>query len=105
VLAASLPAPPPDGSLSVRVRVMDEDGFLTGDDDQIGEDTFTFGAAEDFGAAATTHVRDQRGYRITLSVAKRVVPIPPIGRRDIGPPATASSLFTLAVPNRRDSAR
>lgn len=105
VLAASIPTPPPDGSLSVRVRVMDEDGFLTGGDDEIGEDTFTFGAAEDFGAAATTHVRDQRGYRITLSVAKRVVPIPPIGRRDIGPPAMASSSPTRSAPSPRGSAR
>jgi IgA Peptidase M64. len=78
VLAASLPAPPADGTLSIHLRVFDEDGFLADGDDQIGDDTFTFSSADDFGATATTHVRDLSGYRITFSIAKR--PPPVIGR-------------------------
>jgi IgA peptidase M64 len=78
-LAASLPSPLGDQLLSITLRVMDEDGFLGGDDDQIGEDTFTFSAAEDFGATGTTHVRDLAGYRVTFSVAKR--PPPVIGQK------------------------
>ena len=83
VVAATLPVPSSDGSLSIQVTVMDEDGFLAGDDDQIGDDTYTFSAAEDFGAAAVTHVRDQGGYRITLSIARKPPPI--IGERRGGP--------------------
>jgi hypothetical protein len=71
VLAAMIPSPAAGSSLTVRVRVMDEDGFLAGADDQIGDDTFTFGSSGNFGAADTTHVRDRNEYRITLSVAKR----------------------------------
>ncbi len=74
VLAASLPAPAEGNALSVRVRVMDDDGWFTGGDDEIGEDTFEFSSADDFGATATTHVRDQNNYRVTLSVAKRPPP-------------------------------
>ena len=71
VLAASLPAPADGNPLGIRIRVMDDDGWLTGGDDEIGEDTFELSAAEDFGATATTHVRDQSNYRITFSVARR----------------------------------
>ena len=74
LLAASLPAPSADRTLSIHVRVFDEDGFLAGGDDQIGDDTFTFTRAEDFGATATTHVRDFSGYRMTFSIAKRPPP-------------------------------
>jgi hypothetical protein len=71
VLAATIPPPTGSNSLTVRVRVMDDDAWFTGGDDEIGDDTFTFGSAGDYGATATTHVRDQGDYRITLSVAKR----------------------------------
>jgi hypothetical protein len=71
LLAGSLAVPAAGGSLSVRLRVMDEDGFLAGGDDLVGEDTFTFASGDGFGATATTHVRDQSNYRITLSVARR----------------------------------
>ena len=75
VLAASLPAPSARGTLSIHIRVFDEDGFLADGDDQIGDDTFTFSSADDFGATATTHVRDLSGYRITFSMAKRPPPV------------------------------
>ena len=71
VLAASIPAPTGNNSLSVRLRVMDEDGFLAGADDLLGDDTFTFPSSGNFGATATTHVRDRTDYRVTLSVARR----------------------------------
>ena len=87
VLAATLPVPSGSAPLSVRLRVVDEDGWLTGGDDQIGEDTFTFTAGEDFGATATTHVRDQSGYRLTLSIVRRLTKPVPIGRGPgAGPP-------------------
>jgi len=70
LLAATIPVPSPEGSLSVRLRVMDEDSWFTGGDDELGDDTFTFGSAEDFGATVTTHVRDQSNYRITFTIAK-----------------------------------
>ncbi len=80
VLAATLPVPSGSAPLSVRLRVVDEDGWLTGGNDEIGEDTFTFTAGEDFGATATTHVRDQSGYRLTLSIVRRLTKPVPIGR-------------------------
>ena len=92
VLAATLPVPSGSAPLSLRLRVRDEDGFLTGGDDEIGDDTFTFTAGEDFGATATTHVRDQAGYRITISIARRLSPIEPIG---LGPRTPAPSALAL----------
>jgi hypothetical protein len=50
--------------------VFDEDGFLADGDDQIGDDTFTFSSADDFGATATTHVRDLSGIESRCSIAK-----------------------------------
>lgn len=70
-LAATIPPPTGSSSLTVRVRVMDEDSFFTGSDDLVGSDTFVFNSAQEFGATATTHVRDRGNYRLTLSVAKR----------------------------------
>jgi hypothetical protein len=96
VLAATLPVPSGSAALSVRLRVMDEDGLFTGGDDQIGDDTFAFTAGEDYGATATTHVRDQGGYRITLSIARRLVSIP-IGR------TPGAAMPTLAL--KRDQPR
>ena len=81
VLAATLPVPTGSAPLSIHLKVMDEDGWLTGDDDKIGEDTLTFTAGEDFGATATTHVRDQSGYRVTLSIVRRLTPPVPITLR------------------------
>jgi IgA peptidase M64 len=68
ILAAALPAPTGGANLTIRVRVLDEDSFLTGGDDLIGDDTFTFTAADGFGAAGIVHVEDRSGYRITLSI-------------------------------------
>jgi hypothetical protein len=81
VLAATLPVPTGSAPLSIHLKVMDEDGWLTGDDDKIGEDTLTFTAGEDFGATTTTHVRDQSGYRVTLSIVRRLAPPVPITLR------------------------
>ncbi len=57
--------------LTVQIHVIDDDGGFTGDDDMIGDDTFTFTASEGFGAPATVHVRDMGKYRITLSIVTR----------------------------------
>lgn len=86
VLAATLPVPTGSAPLSVRLRVVDDDGWLTGGDDEIGQDTFTFTAGEDFGATATTHVRDQSNYRLTLSIVRRLTPPVPIGRAPVTEP-------------------
>ena len=85
-LAATLPVPTGSAPLSVRLRVVDDDGWLTGGDDEIGQDTFTFTAGEDFGATATTHVRDQSNYRLTLSIVRRLTPPVPIGRAPVTEP-------------------
>lgn len=66
----TIAVPPPDRPFSIRVRVMDEDGWFTGGDDQLGDDTFFFDVADDFGATGTTHVRDLGNYRITFTIAK-----------------------------------
>ena len=92
VLAASLPAPAGDGTLSIHVRVFDEDGFLADGDDQIGDDTFTFSSADDFGATATTHVRDLSEYRITFSIAKRPPPVIGLRTSPAGPASASDSI-------------
>jgi hypothetical protein len=109
VVAASLPAPPGDGALSIHVRVFDEDSFLADGDDQIGDDTFTFSGAEDFGATATTHVRDLGGYRITFSMAKRPPPVIGVARTNPAPAsavpltsATSARILRSAIAQRAD---
>lgn len=71
LLAGTIPVPASGTPLTVRLRVMDADSWFTGGDDELGDDTFTFSSGENFGATATTHVRDHANYRITLTVAKK----------------------------------
>jgi len=65
VLAAALPRPASGDGLSVRLVVRDDDLFGS---DLLGDDTFLFTSAGDFGADAVVHVRDRGDYRVTLSV-------------------------------------
>ena len=37
---------------------------------ELGNDTFSFGSAADFGAGEIVHVRDRPKYRITFSIVK-----------------------------------
>ena len=66
ILAAAISRPATGNNLTIRIRVVDEDFF---GDAVIGEDTFIFTRAQDYGAAAAVHVFDRSNYRITLSVA------------------------------------
>jgi len=75
---AALPEPAADGTLRLTFKVMDADGWFTGDDDTIGEDTFEFNAAELFGTQQVTHQRDGGDYRVTFSLFR---------------PATAGGVF------------
>jgi hypothetical protein len=67
-LAASISRPPAGGSISIRVRVLDEDDWIAGGDDLIGDDTFTYDASSGFGTNAITHVEDRPTYRLNWSV-------------------------------------
>jgi len=70
ILAASMSLPSGGNSLTIRVRVMDDDDWFTGGDDLIGDDTFSFGSATGYGANLVVHERDRPDYRISFSVAK-----------------------------------
>jgi len=68
LLAAAIARPTDSNQLSIHVEIWDDDGWLTFGDDNIGEDTFTFGAASNFGANTYVHVQNQENYRLTLSI-------------------------------------
>jgi hypothetical protein len=68
VFMAALPVPAEGQNLSVRFEVRDADGWLTGDDDTIGDDTYEFAASEQFGTQQVTHQQEGEDYRVTLSL-------------------------------------
>lgn len=68
LLAAAIPAPTGSNSLTVKAKVIDEDGWFNWFDDIIGDDTFTFRSNGGFGTSRAVHVFDRENYRITLSV-------------------------------------
>ncbi|MEW8026922.1 MAG: M64 family metallopeptidase [Candidatus Thiodiazotropha sp.] len=82
VFMAALPEPATGQNLSVRFRVRDADSWFTGGDDTIGDDTFEFTAAEQFGTQQVTHQRDGGDYRITFSLYRIA---PPGGTFGVGP--------------------
>lgn len=65
--AGGIPVPPTSGDLEVDVKVLmlDWQGVQ-----ELGNDTFSFGSAADFGAGEIVHVRDRPKYRITFSIVK-----------------------------------
>jgi len=87
VFMAALPEPVQGQTLRLTFRVRDEDGGLTGDDDTIGEDTFEFTAAEQFGTQQVTHQRQGADYRVTFSLFRAGPPPtgPPEGGPDLVP--------------------
>ena len=57
-----------DGTLRLTFLVRDADGWFTGDDDTIGEDTSSSMRAELFGTQQVTHQREGGDYRVTFSL-------------------------------------
>ena len=76
ILAAALPRPAADGTLTITVEVWDEDGWLTGGDDELGTDTFILGSDIGFGANQVVHQRDLSNHRLTISIAGRARQVP-----------------------------
>jgi hypothetical protein len=68
ILAAAIPRPTAGNNLTIHLKVIDEDGFLCGGDDLVGENTFTFTSADNFGGNGAVHVREVGNYRITFSI-------------------------------------
>jgi hypothetical protein len=79
VFMAALPEPAEGQNLRLTFLVRDADGWLTGSDDTIGEDTFEFTAAELFGTQQVTHQREGDDYRVTFSLFRAAAPGGPFG--------------------------
>jgi hypothetical protein len=74
VTAAALSRPSRENQLRVHVRVMDSDLFF---DDELGNDTFVFTDADNFGADNVIQIQDaNNNYRLTFSIIGAPPPAP-----------------------------
>ncbi|MGH6635903.1 MAG: M64 family metallopeptidase [Gammaproteobacteria bacterium] len=103
VFMAALPEPAEGQSLRLTFLVRDADGWFTGSDDTIGEDTFEFTAAEQFGTQQVTHQREGDDYRVTFSVFRATQPPGAFRGPDLVPESLGGDTSPLGFCRRGDA--